>query len=1620
MAQLQKAIAQLMEGRRDRTPEDGDVLPSVAGDPSPLAPDLAARLPTEAHAAVAAFAHELFAHAPDGARDGPDASAMAASAFGFLRDRGRAVVAARVFVPDAARDGWSAPHTVIESALDDRPFIVDSLCALVAAAGGEIRVLLHPILGVERRGDGSLARVGGADGSGTRESFVHLEVANLPADSAIQEQVLARLRAVVLATNDYSAMRNRLADTVAALRAGSGAAPHAADAERGATADWFEWLGRRHFVFLGYREYVLGEANDTRTAVLREDSGLGILHASSESACASAWTTPTALPGALRSRLDTAPLLLVSKTNATSPVHRAVPLDDLAVKEVDAAGQVIGIRRWLGLFTASAYAEQASETPLLRDRLAAILRREGAGPESYDGRDLTALFDSLPREEVLASSSEELQATMRAIIAAGSQARLDVLCRPDAARRGLFVTVLVPRDRLSSDLSDRITAVLTHRLQAPRLLEHVALDDRPIARLHSWWAVAPTLLEAPPLARLREEIGALVRTWDDEFGEALAAMVPAGAHSRLTARYRAALPAAYKAHTAVDDAAQDVRAIEALLATERPQIELVGAAGRTATLKLYLRDEALVLSEFVPMLDHFGLRVLNQDTVEIALPAAPRLVIHRFAVERADGVPLVPGRVTPTLIPALHAVRDGHAEGDGLNALTLGAGLGWRKAAVLRAYVQHARQAGLGTAATLTAALVANPRCAVTLLAAFDARFDPATRRPPAERLAGPVATAETTLREALAAVPTLAQARILRALAAAVAATLRTTAFVAEPGAPIALKLDAGRLPYLPMPRPLIETWVSGVGLQGVHLRAGRVARGGIRHSDRPDDFRAEILDLLRAQILKSAVIVPMGAQGGFVVSGAPVDAARVEAGYRAFVDALLALTDNLDQDRPRPPTGVVAYDEADPYLAVAADRGTAGLSEVANAVATARGYWLGDAFASGGTQGYDHKRLAVSARGAWACARQHFRALGRDLDREAITVVGIGDMSGDLFGNGMLRSPHLRVLAAFDHRHVFLDPDPDPARAHHERERLFALPRSTWADYAPAALSAGGGVFPRAATALPVSPQARALLGLDEATPSGEEVVQAILRLDVDLIWNGGIGTYVKASDETHAEVGDPANDGVRVDAASLRARVVVEGGNLGLTQRARVEYALRGGRINTDAIDNSAALDCSDHEVNLKIALQPFVAGGALPASDRQRLLAEMAEPVCEAVLAHTASQAHALDLDQTRSRTQVALFRDLMSILETEAGLERAHGHLPTREALRARRGAFLGLTRPELALLLATTKLDLQRRIRQSALCDAPELESLLRAYAPAALTRRFPGAMSGHPLRREIVAVQIANRLVDTMGMTFLVRIVRDTGCDVIDAVRAWLTARHLAGGEALDDAIVGARSQLSHAEDERIALRIENALGRATVWLLETRPPGEPLAAALRVLGEPVAALLADAPRLRGTAHAAAVDALRLAGLPPVTAERVAALDALEAAFDATIVARQADVPPASAAEAGLRLDEMLGLDWLRTSIPDALDGGDRWQARAAAGLSAELRETRRRLTCAVLAAGPGASVESRIVQFTDNHRDQLDLVGGLARDLSATGQPGLPALLVLLRDLGRLARPGVADQQW
>ncbi|MEJ2482981.1 MAG: NAD-glutamate dehydrogenase [Gemmatimonadota bacterium] len=1119
----------------------------------------------------------------------------------------------------------SMHRAVLLTVMPDCPFIVETLREGLQAAEIPIIALLHPVIGLERSASGEVTRIleRGEEGEWISATLTLLDT-QLDVDTGrtLEREALSRLRQVKRATDDFPAMHSALESLVGELEAEKSWLSWREE-EIQEIQDLASWLADGNFVLLGYREYDVaeGEESGEREVRVRAGSGLGILDDDDRSAFVSPRPL-SELPADLRSRLVGGPMLIVSKTNALSPVHRRVRMDDISVKRIGSEGEVEGERRFLGLFTAKAFAQDASRIPILRRKLREILEAEQVDKGSHDHGLVVRTFNSLPKEELFLTPVADLVRMIDTVLETHGTDEILVYARPDSLRRGVNVMVILPRRKFSGEVRRSVQQALVEEYDGQLLNYYLTMGESEQARLHFYIAADPIDVENVDIEAVRARVRTAIRTWPEHLTLALEDRHDRGRTAELIERYAHAFSSGYRAATGVDEAVDDIEALEALRDSGSRQVvlkDLVPAQPFTFQLKVFDQETRYVLSDVMPVLENLGFRVLTADAYEVRPDASPvEVTVHSFLVQIPDHWEVDPEAAGRRISEAFFAIRNGWAENLGINNLILSAGMDWRQVALIKAYGAYAFRIGaVSSRLGLRRPLLEQPRAARILFEVFSALFDPEMKGNRTEA----VRALESSYGRILRDVRSIEDDRTLRRLLQLVKATVRTNYFQAEfrrrSDAPVALKFDCSQIEFMPRPRQKHEVWVNSARTEGAHLRMGDVARGGLRWSDRQEDFRLEVLGLVKTQQVKNAVIVPAGAKGAFVVSQPPADrSAWREAGvtsYRDFVGAILSITDNIVSGEVIHPADTVIRDADDPYLVVAADKGTATLSDTANALAAEYDFWLGDAFASGGSKGYDHKAMGITARGAWECVKRHFRELGIDTQTEEFTVSGIGDMSGDVFGNGMLLSRTLRLVAAFDHRHIFLDPDPDAASGWDERKRLFDLPGSSWDDYDRDRISEGGGVWDRGEKSISLSPQVRSLLGVEDEELNGDGLIQAILRAPVDLLWNGGIGTYVKASGETHAEVGDPGNDSVRIDANELGARVIGEGGNLGLTQNARIEFALLGGRCNTDALDNSAGVDTSDHEVNCKILLDAALASSVIRAEDRDRLLKDAADDV-----------------------------------------------------------------------------------------------------------------------------------------------------------------------------------------------------------------------------------------------------------------------------------------------------------------------------------------------------------------------------------------------------------------------
>ncbi|HSN72780.1 MAG TPA: NAD-glutamate dehydrogenase [Steroidobacteraceae bacterium] len=1546
-------------------------------------------------------------------------SARAHLAFGQRRRAGQTLV--RVYNPDRDRDGWSSTHTIVEVVTDDMPFLVDSLAIVIGQSGLGVHLTIHPVLQLRRDRAGRIVEL---DTTGEprkgflMESWQRVEI-DRQVDPAVfaelEDRIAKALDDVRVAYADWPAMRQRALDICRELEQDP---PPLARNETLEGKALLEWMESNHFTFLGYREYRLerGRSHDLLEPV--EGTGLGILRDGRGRSSG----TATVLTGDIRRHAREKTLLVVTKANSISTVHRATSLDYIGVKLFDARGNVTGERRFLGLFTSSAYNRSPRDIPLLRHKVQRVISHFGLAPASHDGKAVLHVLETYPRDELFQASVPDMIRIVRGIVNLYERQRVRMFVRRDAFRRFYSLLIYAPRDRYNTQVRERMEAIVLEAFHGRTLESQVQLSESNLARVHIIVRTPPEDQRSVDVDAIEERIKAAVRTWQDDLAVALLDRLGEFDGLELSKRYRDAFPAGYQedvSPTAALDDLEELRAVEA--DPDHLGMRLLAGSSGRLHFRLFRADAPIILSDALPLLEHMGLIVVSERPYRITVPGQRAIWIQDFELSGRGGELPDPETIAPVFKEAFAAVWSGRAESDGFNRLVLAAGLGWRQTAVLRAYCRYLLQTGIPFSQSyMEQVLSSNLAVATALSRLFEAQFDPELAPGRRERA---IASIVARLEEDLEAVKSLDEDRILRAFLSVIRATLRTNRFqVDESGAPkeyLSFKLDSRSLPDLPLPRPLFEIFVYSPRVEGVHLRNGYVARGGIRWSDRREDFRTEILGLMKAQNVKNTVIVPVGAKGGFVPKRLPAGGGREDIQrevvdcYRNFIRGLLDLTDNIVAGQVVAPQRVVRRDTDDAYLVVAADKGTATFSDIANSIAAEYGFWLGDAFASGGSAGYDHKKMGITARGAWESVKRHFRELGVDVQSEDFTTVGIGDMSGDVFGNGMLLSRHIKLKAAFNHLHIFLDPSPDTEASYRERERLFALPRSSWDDYDRKCISRGGGVYSRAQKSIRLSKEAQAMLGVASDSMTPPELIRAILKMDVDLLWNGGIGTYVKASDESNAEVGDRANDAVRVDGGDLRCKVVGEGGNLGLSQRGRIEYAANGGRINTDFIDNSGGVDCSDHEVNIKIALNLASEHADLMTPRRNRLLARMTEEVAELVLRDNYLQTQALSLLETRAPERLNEYAHFIRQLELDGQLDRSLEFLPAGEEIDERRKAGRGLTRPELSVVLSYGKMCLYARLIDSDVPEDPYLSQELDRYFPVPVCRRYGHLLPQHRLRREIIATATTNSLVNRMGPTFARRAQEETGAGAASVARAYTIAREAFSVRDTWAAIEALDNRIAASEQYAMNFATTRLLKFTTYWLIDRHHGRLDIDKQVERLRPGLAELSAALPTALGERLEERFESSRKRllehGAPAALAQRIAMLEPLHAGPDIVEVSAAARLEVAATASVYFAIVEALWLDWLHDRI-DGLEVSGHWQAVARRTLRDGLFGLERSLCAQAVSEQKSKQPQAVVDGWMSRHRAAIAHARQSIDDMRSLPTTDFATLSVALQSVRRI----------
>ncbi|MCX4709208.1 MULTISPECIES: NAD-glutamate dehydrogenase [Streptomyces] len=1603
---------------------------------------------------VLAYLQRYYLHtAPEdlSGRDPVDVFGAAASHYRLAENRPQGTANVRVHTPTVEENGWTCSHSVVEVVTDDMPFLVDSVTNELSRQGRGIHLVIHPQVTVRRDVTGKLIEVL-SGGPGTPkpgekaelphdalvESWIHVET-DRESDRADLQQITADLLRVLSdvreTVEDWGKMRDaalRIADDLPGEPLDD-----LPDEEVEEARELLRWLAADHFTFLGYREYELKDS-DALAAV--PGTGLGILRSDpqhSEDEAHPVSPSFDRLPADARAKAREHKLLVLTKANSRATVHRPSYLDYVGVKKFDAKGNVVGERRFLGLFSSAAYTESVRRVPVIRRKVAEVVEGAGFSYNSHDGRDLLQILETYPRDELFQTPVDQLRSVATSVLYLQERRRLRLYLRQDEYGRYYSAIVYLPRDRYTTGVRLRLIDILKEELGGNSVDFTAWNTESILSRLHFVIRV-PVGTELPHLTdadadRIEARLVEAARSWADGFQEALNAELGEERGAELQRQYGHSFPEGYKADHSPRAAVADLVHLETLKQGEKDfalsLYEPVGAGPGERRFKIYRTGEQVSLSAVLPALQQLGVEVVDERPYELRCADRTHAWIYDFGLR----MPLANGNggyladdARLRFQEAFAAVWKGEAENDGFNALVLGAGLNWRQAMVLRAYAKYLRQAGSTFSQDyMESTLRNNVHTTRLLVSLFEARMSPGRQSAGTELTDGLL----EELDGALDQVASLDEDRILRSFLTVIKATLRTNFFQkTDDGTPhsyVSMKFDPQAIPDLPAPRPAFEIWVYSPRVEGVHLRFGKVARGGLRWSDRREDFRTEVLGLVKAQMVKNTVIVPVGAKGGFVAKQLPdpsVDRdawfAEGIAAYRTFISALLDITDNMVAGEVVPPVDVVRHDEDDTYLVVAADKGTASFSDIANEVAVAYGFWLGDAFASGGSAGYDHKGMGITARGAWESVKRHFRELGHDTQTEDFTVVGVGDMSGDVFGNGMLLSEHIRLVAAFDHRHIFIDPNPDAATSYAERRRLFDLPRSSWADYDTGLLSAGGGVHPRSAKSIPLNAHIREALGIDASvskmTPA--DLMQTILKAPVDLVWNGGIGTYIKAVSESNADVGDKANDAIRVNGEDLRAKVVGEGGNLGATQLGRIEFARNGGRINTDAIDNSAGVDTSDHEVNIKILLNGLVRDGDMTVKQRNKLLADMTDEVGALVLRNNYAQNVALSNASAQAPSLLHAQQRFMRRLERDGALDRGLEFLPADRHIRELLSNEKGLSQPELAVLIAYTKITTADELISTVLPDDPHLQKLVHAYFPSELRERFPEAVDGHALRREIITTVLVNDTVNTAGSTFLHRLREETGASIEEIVRAQYTAREIFGLSSVWDAVEALDNQVAADVQTRIRLHSRRLVERGSRWLLGNRPQPVAIAETIDLFRDGVEQVWNELPKLVKGAdldwYHSILDELTAAGVPDELAVRVAGFSSAFPALDIVAIADRTGKEPLEVAEVYYDLADRLRITQLMDRIIE-LPRADRWQSMARASIREDLYAAHAALTSDVLSVGNGASTpEQRFVAWESKNAAILARSRSTLEEIQGSDAFDLANLSVAMRTMRTLLR--------
>jgi glutamate dehydrogenase len=1527
---------------------------------------------------------DLFFSNPD-EKPSKEEMKKADDAFAFLQNRANGKP--KIEITDS--QDTTKLRSVLKVLNDDKTFLVDSVIAEVTRHNYKILDIHHPILRVNRDASGKFTSL---SESGNAESLIYLEISYLTKEqrkelSTALEKVL---KAVYAAIEDWRKMLTQVETATANLKAG---AKFKKD-QVSEALDFLKWLGDNHFTFLGFAEYdVISGTNKLKQ---KAGSALGVMRNSLENS------------NALTLELNTTNLeeiLEITKSGSKAIVHRSVYMDLIAVKKIDTSGKTVGEYRFLGLFASSAYYQSTNQIPVIRRKAECVQNKSGFTRGGHSAKIAQFILDSYPRDEIFQSTTDHLLDNILSILELMEKPNVGFYIRRDRYDRFYSCLIYVPKDKFDTALRKKIQAILEKALGGKVTEYYTQITDSPLSRLHL--LIQPIYgIAKYDIDDLRSKIAEATNQWGDELESALNSHFGERRGEELLHRYEGAFPKDYVATHSGKNAAFDIENVEAAITSQKIEVEFYEDENRLH-LKSFNPGAPMPLSDTLPILENLGLRVIAEKPYQVKLNSYPNGIrIRDFQVEPTNGKKINLEEVKDNFEVALQKVVSGEIENDPLNKLVIYAKMNWRDVALVRAYTRYMRQAGLKLGLPFfMEALTSQAKLSSLLVELFHEYFDPKLKKRAPEKVLAAI-DAE------LANVTNLNEDRVIRRTLETINATIRTNFFLNK--SYISFKFDSKKAPDLPLPRPLFEVFVYSPEVEGIHLRGGTVARGGLRWSDRHEDFRTEVLGLMKAQMVKNSVIVPVGSKGGFVVKGnVPEDRdAKLKQGiecYKTFLRGILDVTDNILNGKIVAPKDVVRRDCDDPYLVVAADKGTATFSDIANGVSKEYGFWLDDAFASGGSVGYDHKKMGITAKGGWISVERHFREMGIDTQSQDFTCVGIGDMAGDVFGNGMLLSKHIRLVAAFNHMHIFLDPTPDSAKSFKERDRLFNLPRSSWEDYDKKLISKGGGIFKRSEKTIKLTAEVKQALDIKENELSPDELIRAILKSPVDLLWNGGIGTYVKSEGETHITVGDKNNDSLRVNGAELRCKVMGEGGNLGFTQLGRIEYAKKGGRINTDAIDNSAGVDCSDHEVNIKIALAAAIEKKKLTLAARDKLLEKMTDEVGALVLRDNYLQTQALSVSEMQGVTRVEAQASLIRHLEQTGLLDRTIEFLPTDEEIGRRIAARQGLTRPELAVLLAYSKIWIYNDLLASKLPDEAYFKNDLMRYFPAEMQSKFKAEIEGHKLNREIIATFVTNSIVNREGSTFFHKIIKDTGMHAADVARCYTVVRDAFKLRDLWKEIESLDGKVDPKVQYEMLMNISKFIERLTLWFLRNLPQPINVEKAINDYAKDIETFRSKLGSMLNETLSLDVQistsSLTSQKVPQVLAEKIASLDVVASACDIAVVTRTGKLPLNTVGKIYFQLGEKLNLNWLRSAASN-LPTDTYWQKLAVSNLVDSLYDHQRKIAKEIVKSGKANALDD----WLKANSAQIERHEKFMQELRASGQFDLAMLISAVRRVDSL----------